>query len=178
MMICLSASSENRTQTWQRPWRQLPGFSLAEMIITVAILGVLAGVVIISLSGAFEASRDTMARERVEMLNIGLNKFAATNYNLTFTPQQGSAMDEMFVLRSLQYRNPDAAHARTGSPYVTPRYNPMPSSSITDHRLRWTGRLFELLLPGATGTGIKIEFDGSDMSEPYEFPPNFQMAGR
>lgn len=178
MMNCLSASSENRTPAWQRPWRRLPGFSLTEMVITIATLGILAGVVIISMNGAYDASRDTMARERVEMLNTSLNTFAATNYNLTFTAQLGSAMDEMFVLRSLQYRNPDAARAKTGSPYVTPRYNPLPSSSVTDHRLRWTGRLFELLLPGASGTGLKIAFDGSDMTEPYEFPPNFQMAGR
>jgi len=151
---------------------------MSEMVITISILGILASVAIISMNGAYSASQDALAVSRVEMLNSALSQFAQGNYEMVFNQRTDSAADEMFVLRTLEYRHPDDDRAKPGSPYVTPCYNPPTSSLVTDYRARWTGRMYELLRPGQTGLGIKIVFDGSDLTTAFVFPPNFQMAGR
>ena len=154
------------------------GFSLLELVTTISIIGVLAGIVALMMGDGLLASKESLAHHRVEMLNRGLYQFAQQNYELVFNARSDSASDEMFVLRTIQYRNPDEDRAKAGSPYVTPYYNPATSSSTDDFRIRWTGKLYELLRPGQSGSGIKLVFDGSDMTEAFQFPPNFQMAGR
>lgn len=154
------------------------GFSMSEMVIVISILGVVACAAVMSISGAYDAGRDTLAVNRMETLNQALSQFSQQNYELVFNARAESAADEMFVLRTLEYRNPDENRAALGAPYVTPCYNPTTSSSLTDYRLRWTGRMFELLRPGQPGTGLMVALDGSDMTKAFEFPPNFQMAGR
>ena len=97
---------------------------------------------------------------------------------MLFNPMDGSAADEMVVLRTLEFRDPDIDRAKIGSPYVDPRYNPVSSSSSASYRLRWTGKLYELLKPGQTGTGLLMNFEGTDFTTAFVFPPNFKMAGR
>jgi len=126
----------------------------------------------------YGASKDALASSRQEMLNQGLHRFAQQNYELLFDAMDGTISDEMVVLRTLQYRDPNINRAQPGSPYMDPRYNPVSSSDSTEHRLRWTGKLFELLKPGQNGTGILMDFEGRDFTTAFEFPPNFQMAGR
>ena len=123
-------------------------------------------------------AKDALASERQEFLNQGLHRFAQQNYELIFGAMESSGGDELAVLRTLQYRNPDEDLAKIGSPYVDPCYNPVSSSSVSTYRLRWTGRMYELLKPGTTGTGILMNFEGTDFTTPFAFPPSFQMAGR
>ncbi len=157
-------------------WRG--GFSLTEMVLTISIMGTLAGVAVVSFGHLTNSAKEVLAEERLEMLNSGLHRFSQYNYELVFSAQQGSAGDEMLVLRTLQYRHPDDLYAKVGSPYVVPHYNPKISSGSSDYRLTWNGRLYELIRPGSPGTGLKMVFDGSDLTMPFQFPPNFQMAGR
>lgn len=157
------------------------GFSVTEMVITISIIGVLAGIVLMKISGTLSASQEAIAHEKVEMLNSGLHKFNYANYEIhpgSLTVQSGTTGDEWAVLRTLQYRNPNEDRASLGSPYVRPDYNPTSSNSTDDFRIIWTGRLYKLLKPGETGLGIKVVFDGSDYTTPFVFPPNFSMAGR
>lgn len=151
---------------------------MSELVITISILGVLAGVVIISMQGAFGASKEALATSRVEMLNSALHTWSTANREMTFLRRDDSTSDELIVLRDLQYRNPNEALASIGSPYVPPEYNPDNSSSDQDFRIRWNGRCFELLRPGETGTGLLMVFDGSDFTEPFPFPENYQSSGR
>jgi len=164
--------SKGRPRFWQA------AFSITEIVVTIAILGVLAGVAVVAVNGSFSASQEALARERVELLNHALYQFSLQNYEMVFTARNESGADEVFVLRTLQYRHPQETKAKLGSPYITPAYNPETSSSTADYRIRWTGKLYELLRPGQTGSGIKMMFDSADMTTPFEFPPNFQMAGR
>ncbi|MDZ4289515.1 MAG: type II secretion system protein [Prosthecobacter sp.] len=161
-----------------RPERWRGAFSLTEMVLTISIIAILAGVVLVSMGDSFTASKETLAMSRVEMLNRALYQFAQQNYEMVFTARNDSGADEMFVLRTMQYRNPDEDKAKLGAPYLTPTYNPTTSSSVEDYRLRWTGKLYELLRPGQAGSGIKMNFDASDLTQAFQFPTNFQMAGR
>lgn len=154
------------------------GFSMSEMVMVICILSVLAGIAVQSFSQYLGSSKDALAESRQETLNQALSRFAQQNYELLFDSNSGSVSDEMVVLRSLQYRDPNNNRSQPGSPYVDPRYNPVASSDITVHRLRWSGKMFELLKPGQSGTGILMNFEGTDFTTAFVFPPNFQTAGR
>lgn len=154
------------------------GFSMSEMVIVVSIMGVLAGIAVMPMNQFLGASKGALASARQERLNQAVYRFAQQNYELLFDAMNGSIADEMVILRTLQYRDPNINRAQPGSPYMDPRYNPVSSSDSTVHRLRWTGRLFELLKPGQSGTGILMDFEGRDFTTAFDFPPNFQMAGR
>jgi len=151
---------------------------MSELVITISILGVLTGVVIVSMNGAFGASQEALAISRVEMLNSALHTWSTVNREMNFIRRDETTSDELIVLRDLQYRNPDENKASIGSPFVPPEYNPENSSSDEDYRIRWNGRSYELIRPGQSGTGLKMVFDGSDLTEPFQFPPNYQSSGR
>jgi len=119
-----------------------------------------------------------LAISRVEMLNSALHKWSMANREMSFIRRDETTADELIVLRDLQYRNPDENRASIGSPYIPPEYNPANSSSDKEYRIRWNGRSYELLRPGQSGTGLHMVFDGSDLTEPFQFPPNYQSSGR
>ncbi|MDP1591552.1 MAG: type II secretion system protein [Prosthecobacter sp.] len=154
------------------------GYSVTELVIVIAIIGTLAGITVGGMHTFLGGAKDAVAAERQEMLNQSLHRFSQQNYEMLFNPMNSSGADEMVILRTLQYRDTDIDRAKIGSPYIDPRYNPRISSSDRDYRLRWTGRNYEMLKPGTTGTGLLMDFDGTDFTEPFDFPPNFQMAGR
>ena len=156
-----------------RRWR---GISLVEVVTTIAVIGILAAVAIPSFSGVVSPSKVALARNAVETLNSAVHRFNQTNYELLFTGVSASGQDEMLILRTMQYRNPD--NPAPGSPYVRCDYNPSLSSSSSDYRAMWMGNLYKLLEPGQPGTGLKIIFDGSDLGVPFVFPPGFTMAGK
>ena len=154
------------------------GYSVTELVIVMSIIGVLAGIVVTSFSNLLGGAKDSLAQERREMLNQALHRFAQQNYEMVYQRMDNSAGDELAILITLQYRNPDEDRATIGSPYVDPRYRPISSNANDTYRLRWTGRLFEVLPPGTSGTGLLMNFEGTDFTKPFDFPPNFKMAGR
>lgn len=154
------------------------GYSVTELVIAVSIMGILAGVAVGSFQQFLGGGMDALAAERQERFNQALYRFAQQNYDLRLNAVDGSSADEMAILRTLQYRDSDPDRARIGSPYMDPRYNPVSSTASSSYRLRWNGRLFEVLAPGATGTGLLMNFEGTDFTTAFVFPPNFQMAGR
>ncbi len=152
------------------------GFSLVEMIVTIAVLGVLASVGVMSLTSVSASSKAVVARNLVETLNTGIHRFNESNYELYYNPLSFSAQDEMVVLRTMQYRDPN--HPAIGSPYVRPDFNPTTTNSTTEYRVMWTGTLYKLLPPGTAGYGLKVVYDASDITTPYAFPAGFSLAGR
>lgn len=150
---------------------------MSEMVVVICIMAVLAGIVVQSFGQFLGGSKDALAAARQEMLNQALYRFAQQNYEMVFTSMDGAVSDELVILRTLQYRDSNINRAKVGSPYMDPRYNPVSSSGINDYRLRWTGKLYELLKPGQSGTGLLMNFEGTDFTTAFVFPPNFQMAG-
>ncbi|WP_395740662.1 type II secretion system protein [Prosthecobacter sp.] len=153
------------------------GYSVTELVIVISIMGVMAALTVGSFSQFIGGSKDALAVERKEMLNQAVYRFAQNNYELQFDANSGSLADELVILRTLQFRDPNVNRAKIGSPYVDPRYNPISSSDTSVHRLRWTGKMFELLSPGTSGSGILMNFEGTDFTTAFVFPPNFQTAG-
>lgn len=184
MKICMSREATNRTGPARKPAGRClcalrrHAYSMSEMIITISIIGVLAGLVVPSLTGTLAGSKEALANDKVETLNQALNEWSHAFKEYSMAPQDGSASDELTILLDLEYRNPDPNKTLPGSPFVEPRYRPQASSNAADYRIVWTGYRFKLLRPGQSGTGIKIPFDGSDYGTPYAYPANFSTSGR
>lgn len=177
-MISLQDRAKPASAPWYSRGRGARGFSMSELVIVIAILGVLSTIVVAAFSQFLSGGKDALARERQENLNQALHRYAQTDKELLETKLPSSAADETMVLRKLQFRNPNEDLAKVGSPYYDPRYNPVASSADTTYRLRWTGRLFELLRPGTSGTGLLMNFEGTDFTTPFVFPPDFDTDGR
>lgn len=152
------------------------GLSMAETLTVIAIIGVLAAIMIPNVSGILRPSKTTVASNLVETLNQAVHRFNQTNYELRVAAASGSGDDEMLALRTLQYRNP--FNPKPGSPYMRHDWNPVTSSSTSDYRVAWSGTLYKLLAPGQSGTGLKVDFEGGDLGEPYVFPSGYSMAGQ
>lgn len=152
------------------------GFTFTEIVTVLSIIAILAAIAIPIYGNCLEKTRAAIARNLVETVNSGIHRFNEVNYELLFTAVDASAQDEMVILRTLQYRNPN--NPALGAPYVRNNWNPVTSTSTNDYRLVWTGSLYKLVSPGQAGNGLKVNFDGSDLGLPYNFPPSFSMAGK
>lgn len=156
---------------------------MSELVIVISILGVLAGLAVAGYGNLLESSKLMLARERAEALNQALTRFAQENFEQNFPRMDGSAVDEMAVLQMIQYDNPEPDNparqrSQPGAPYFDQRYRPANTADVQTYRLRWTGRLYELLPPGRAGTGLLMDFDGRDFTTPFSYPESYRMSGR
>ena len=152
------------------------GYSLTEMIWVVALIAILAGIAISQFVGITDGSKLAIAKEKVEMLNRALHDYVSIKSRVDYPTPRTDSGDENMVLLTLQFRH--STNPTAGAPYVSPRYRPTSSSSSDDYRIQWTGSMFKLLAPGATGTGLLVAFDGSDLGTPFPFTDNFRPLGR
>lgn len=152
------------------------GFSMSEMVIVIAILGVLALVIILSLGSSYNASKEVLAVARVEMLNKALLHYAMNLGERVEKRKDESITDELYVLLDLKFREDDDRLAPPGAPYIPTHYNPVASSNASDFRIRWTGRRFELLRPGQSGQGLLMNFEGTDFTTATKHPQGYQRG--
>jgi prepilin-type N-terminal cleavage/methylation domain-containing protein len=152
-----------------RRWKK--ALSLVEMLITISIMGVLAGVSIPIYSSLTSGSRQAAATDLVETLNRAVTKYSQNCWKIPTAADAAATTDEFLVLRSLQYTFP-SSQMKVGSPYYDARYNPSASSDTKELRIRWNGATFELLKPGTAGTGLRYD-DGSEYTAPYAFPTDY-----
>lgn len=156
--------------------RRPHGLSLPEVIVVLAILATLLALAIPQFKGMFGASQDVLARNFIETLNSAVHRYGQGNGELIFTSMAASGTDEMQMLRALQWRHPE--NPKPGSPYMRPDWNPDTTSDTAYYRIQWNGSLFALLPPGSPGLGIKLMFDGSDITTPFVFPPGYNPGGK
>ena len=141
------------------------------MLVTISIIGVLAGVSIPIFSNMTTGSKQAAATDLVETLNRAVIKFSQNCWKISTAADAAATTDEFLVLRSLQYTFP-AAQRKVGSPFYDARYNPSASSDSKELRIRWNGTTFELLKPGTSGTGLRYG-DGSEYTSAYAFPSDY-----
>ena len=154
------------------------GFSLPEIMMSIAVVAILTAIGIVAVSNVTEDAKAVDARRQVEQLNHALRTFSQTNWDIRTVADASGTVDEFKVLRSLQYK-PQARYGRfsLGVPFFPPTWNPAASNSSSDFRAEWNGANFRLLVPGQSGSGLKLSFDGSDQSAPYAFPQNYKPEG-
>ena len=151
------------------------GFSLVEVIVTVGVLVVITSIAIKHFGGTLDASRSVVAEDVMTVINNGLKKHSQVNYEFNLPADNGATDDEIAIVRSLQWRDP--ANLVPGAPFIPESWQPLESSDIKEYRLRWNGKLFNVLEPGTSGSGIKVNFDASDYSLNYTFPDDFVPVG-
>jgi len=151
------------------------GFTLHEVIVTVALIGVFAAIIIPIYSDVRETSQERIVEDHVEDLNRAVADFSHACWALPTPADNSATTDEFIVLRSLQWKFP-AASFKIGSPYFDPRYDPAPSSDTSTYRIRWNGRSFEMIAKGQAGTGLRYR-GVADYKTPYSFPNGYTPAG-
>lgn len=158
--------------------RSSDGFSLVEMIITVAVIGILSAIAVPTIGNVLEGSRIGVAENVVATLNKATREFGHSQWDLRTTPVASSGGDEMLILRTLQWRDPDTSgELNPKGPFMRNDWNPSTSTSDEDYRIEWTGSSWRLLQPGTAGAGIRVDFAGKDLGTPYAHDPAFTPAG-
>jgi len=157
------------------------GISLVEMIITVAVIGVVAAIAFPSIGNVVGNSRETVVENVVETLNKATREFGHAQWDLALAADPSSADDEFAVLRTLQWReggtDPNQFELHPKGPFMRRDWIPSSSSSSEDYRIEWTGRAWRMIEPGEAGTGLRVAFDGSDLGTSYIHPDDFKPVG-
>lgn len=154
------------------------GISLVEMVITIAVIGILSALAVPTIGNIVEGSRRGVAENVIQTLNKATRQFGHSQWDLRTTPFATSGGDEMLILRTLQWRDPDfSGELNPKGPFMKNDWNPTTSTSDEDYRAEWTGSTWRLLEPGTSGAGLKIIFDGSDLGTPYVHDASFTPVG-
>lgn len=149
------------------------GMSLVEMLVAIAVVGILAAIALPSLGRVVPGSKAAIAREVVETLNTAVNKYSQLHGGeIRRVAANGtSGAEELAIVRAMQWDSP--TDPEPGAPYMRTDYNPATSSSTSDYRAVWNGMFFELKGPGEAGAGLVVDFDGSDVGRAVTFPAGF-----
>ena len=151
-------------------------FSIVELLVVVAMIGIITSIAIPQLGGVLPNSKDILAAEFVEKINRSLKKHNQSNYKIRYPQDDSIAGDEMLIVRTLQWRNHKSP--TPGSPYLRQDWHPVVSSDESDYRLKWNGSEFVLISPSLKGIGIRLSFDGSDYGKNYQFDEVYEPIGK
>lgn len=153
-------------------------FSLVEMVSTIAVIGILTAIAVPSIGKIVGGSRKGVAENVVQTLNKATRQFGHSQWDLRTTANAASGGDELLLLRTLQWRDPNpSGELNPSGPFMKPDWNPTTSTSSEDYRAEWTGSSWRLVEPGTAGAGLKIIFDGSDLGTPYVHGTGFTPVG-
>lgn len=149
------------------------GISLVEMLVVVAVVGILGAIASGHFGQVVERSRETVARNVLEVLNQGVSRYSQVEGDglRLVGANDLTSQEEVDILRALQWIDP--VQPAPGGAYVRRDYNPGVSASTKDYRAIWNGAYFELRKPGERGAGLVIVFDSSDLNQTVEFPDGY-----
>ena len=147
-------------------------FSMVEMLSTIAVIGILSGLAVVSYTDIYHKSGAVIGGDFIEQLNNGLREFQQNAWQITLPADDSGTADELKILRSLQYDFNGSASRPFGCPYFRPDWNPTGSSGTADEdklRVRWNGATFEVIKIGVEGEGLIFDNTGVDFTDPYDF---------
>ncbi|MDF1812550.1 MAG: type II secretion system protein [Verrucomicrobiales bacterium] len=152
------------------------GFSLVEVIVMITVVGILSAIAVSQVGKITDASKKTVAQNLVETLNNATKEFGHAQYKLVSNGENEDATDEMQILRTLQWKDPDIELGVAG-PFMRGDWSPSTSSNTDDYRIVWAGSFWKLAVPGAAGSGIKVNFEAADLGQTYyTYPDDFTPA--
>jgi len=144
------------------------GFSMVEILVVVAIIGILSSLSVMTVKNVTEASKDTIAQNLVETLNNAVKEFGHAQYELVNLGENTDSNDEKLILETLQWKDPGIELGVAG-PFMRPDWKPTASNDTDDYRLVWSGSYWKMVKPGIAGAGLRVDFQTSDIGA--EFSP-------
>jgi prepilin-type N-terminal cleavage/methylation domain-containing protein len=122
-------------------------FSIQEMLVTIAVIGIMAAIAIPNIAGVLPGSENVVAQRNLNQLNAAYNGFAMANRSLS-----GSSSTTAQVLSYLKYRDTSIP----GSPFIAQTMNLDTTSSTQTYRAYWNGEVFRMYAKGVSGTGVDL----------------------
>lgn len=137
---------------------QRRGFSLVEIIVVIGVIAVLVGVLIPTITQVIPAARETVYEANLEKLNQAVWKYnhAMGEFEQSGKTGEGKALAVGQKLQEAGSRNPESTNYSPGAPYLEPTLSLVETSNDSAYRAEWNGRMFLLLEPGTTGTGLDL----------------------
>jgi type II secretory pathway pseudopilin PulG len=124
---------------------------MVELLVTIAVLAIVAGISIPSIVGVVSNSNYETAKRNLNVLNGGVVAFNDANWELVLAAGSGS---EQKIFDSLRYRA--ATNPAAGSPYLPDTATFVASSDTNTFRAIWNGRMFGIVVPGSNGSGLDL----------------------
>ena len=138
------------------------GLSLIELLISITIIGIIAGVAVVNYGDTYERSVRVISAEFVEQLNGALNEFEQVAWQLDIAANNDAITEEQQILSYLQTKDVTVF----GSPHFRADWSAVASSDNSKYRIRWNGATFELMEPGTDGNGMLFDAEGGQFSPP------------
>lgn len=140
-----------RSRSWAgRSLRQ--GVSLVEVVIVIAVLGVLAALVLPELGDLLGYTQDRTAKNHLARLNNAVTSYSQSVVEID-TAANGGTSDEMTVIALLKARDESVP----GTPFLPNEWTATATSEDTEFRAQWNGYAFQLLYPGTSGSGLLLK---------------------
>lgn len=141
----------------------MDAFSLTEILIVIAVIGVLASVGIAVMSGVVAGTERSISTRNLNLLNGAVVAYNNANRELNpdNEPVSAGSEDEDAVVARLSER--DSENPAPGSPYLPENTEVRTTSSAERYRAAWNGRFFRLLGPGEAGVGIDLQAMGGSV---------------
>jgi prepilin-type N-terminal cleavage/methylation domain-containing protein len=136
-------------------------FSLVELLITVGVIAVLSAVALPVFTGWTESAAANVARRNLNFLNGAVVAFNNAKSEID-QASAADASDELAVFTLLQTADPDAK----GSPFLSTNLRCITTSSEDTYRASWNGRFFQMLAPGAAGSGVDLQAMAGSVESP------------
>lgn len=122
-------------------------FSLAEILVTIAVLAIIAAVAVPMVGGTLASSKAGVAQRNLNVLNG-----AVVHYNQSVQELTNSSGDHSGVIALLRTRDTSVP----GSPFVPDNWTVNVVSATNSFRGSWNGRAFAFLVPGVAGSGVDL----------------------
>lgn len=132
------------------------GISLTELLVVLAVLGIIAAIAIPRLGQMQGGAEMTAAEETLERLNRAVHHHNQAWRELDVAPES-AAVDELVVVMELKTRREVAPGVPLpGSPFLEGQYGLPATDDPGLFRAQWNGASFFMLRPGDSGAGLDL----------------------
>lgn len=139
------------------------GFTLVELLIVVVILGILAGIVLPTISSSTEDAKFSSAYQSLQTMRSAVDSYKITHGKYPGYPATGAPTESDFVKHMTLVSKKDGSTAALGTagypygPYIKTGVPPNPFNGLSTFKVIPDGTAFPTAADGTTGWIFKPE---------------------